>query len=712
MTTLTQPAARTAGASRSPSRDFRPDIQGLRALAVGLVVLFHLWPNRLPGGYVGVDVFFVISGYLITAHMYREVRSTGSLGLVRFWARRVRRLLPAAFLVLTVSLVAVLVWVPSTLWTPTARQVLASAVYAQNWVLVHDSVTYMAKGDPPTSVEHYWSLSVEEQFYLVWPLLVVSILLVGRLLRRGGSAVTPGRALLVGLATLSTASLVHSVLATRSDPETAYFSTFTRAWEFGAGALLALLSAGGCRLPRPLATVAGWVGIAVVVGSAFGLDSASFFPGWVALFPVLGTVLVMATSEHGGRWSCGRLLSYRPATYVGDVSYSVYLWHWPLVVLVPYVTGVGLRTGDKLAILVATLALSAISKVLVEDRFRRGRLLSGAPWRAFVLAAAGVLVLAVATTAVRHEVDRRANATDAAASALLRGEARTGCLGPAALDAGNHCDPVSGDGAFVPSLEAVSQQSSHGSYASCQTPLGSRTVRTCTLGARSHPRGDVAVVGDSHAGMWLPAFDQLGADQRWAVHTYAKSSCPLTSAARVLAVEKTTAEQENCQAWFDDVLASLLDDPDITTVFTTAFSSAYEWESRPGAPLRNPRVDGFTDVWRRLVDAGKTVVVLRDVPATIGTDVPTCLATHRRRDACAVPRDQALRPDAIADAASAWSGRGVELVDLTDRFCDRQRCYPVVGNAVAYMDWSHLSTTYSRALAPYLEDQVERLQRP
>jgi hypothetical protein len=220
----------------------------------------------------------------------------------------------------------------------------------------------------------------------------------------------------------------------------------------------------------------------------------------------------------------------------------------------------------------------------------------------------------------------------------------------------------------------------------------------------------VAIVGDSHAAMWLPAFDQLGKDERWAVHTFTKSSCPLTFADRVLDAEKTHEERDNCRAWIADVVKALRADPSIHEVYTTAFSSAYEWSAPSGDHLDDPRIDGFVRLWRELEAAGKTVRVIRDVPRTSGQDVPTCLATHGSdRTACAVPRPQALRPDAIADAARAAGD--VPLLDLTDQFCDSRLCYPVIGNAVAYMDTSHLSTSYSRALAPYLEAQIEALGR-
>jgi peptidoglycan/LPS O-acetylase OafA/YrhL len=703
-----------ARARGNPPHDFRPDIQGLRAVAVGIVVGFHLWPHRLSGGYVGVDVFFVISGYLITAHMYREVVHTGSLRLAHFWARRIRRLLPASFLVLLAGLAGVVAFVPATLWADSARQIGASALYVQNWALVRDSVTYMAQGSAPTVVEHYWSLSVEEQFYVLWPLLMLGVVaLAGRRIRPGRRARRRDHhrnTLLVVLGAVAAASLAYSVVATRADRHVAYFSTATRVWEFAAGALLAVAAVRIRQWPALPAGVIAAAGLAAIGTSAFRLTPQSAFPGWISLVPTLGAVLVIGAAHVGPTGRAGRLLAWRPATFVGDLSYSIYLWHWPLIVVVPYVTGVPLRTVDKAAILVATVALSWASKVLVEDGLRRARFLAAAPWRSFAFAGLGMALVVALAAGVDAEVSSRTDS--AGARALLDHPRFDGCLGPAALDPANDCPSRQGTGRFVVAPESVTLERRDPLYAGCQTPLASRELKPCTMGATRSPERTVAVVGDSHAAMWLPAFDQLGKDRHWRVRAYTKSSCPLTYAVRGLVGEQTDAEQQDCRAWGEAVVRALVREPSITDVYVTAFSSAYSWEAPDGSRMTDPRTTGFLDAWKRLTDAGKHVFVIRDVPRTAGTEVPTCLATHRRhRIACAVPRSRALPADAIADAARAARGE-VGLLDLTDQFCDRRYCYGSVGNAVVYMDTSHLSATYSRALAPYLERQIDGLTRP
>ncbi|HEY6609376.1 MAG TPA: acyltransferase, partial [Candidatus Limnocylindria bacterium] len=349
----------------------RADIQGLRAVAVGAVLLFHLWPNRLPGGYVGVDVFFVISGFLITSHLlHRPPRSGGDL--LEFWSRRIRRLLPASLLVLTVITIATWAVAPEPQWGNAAKEIAASALYVVNWYLASSSVDYLAAENAPTAAQHFWSLSVEEQFYLVWPLLI-GLLTVIALRRRWPLQTVVG----AGLGLAVAASLAYSVIATAQVPASAYFVTPTRVWELGVGGLLALFlsrrafgrvsESEAVPLPPVARALLAWMGLAAIALAAFLYSPATPFPGYTALLPVLGAAALVAAHAPSNAASPARYLAVRPMQWLGDVSYSVYLWHWPLIVLVPYVLGQPLRTTDKLLILVATLLLAGVTKILVED---------------------------------------------------------------------------------------------------------------------------------------------------------------------------------------------------------------------------------------------------------------------------------------------------------------------------------------------------------
>jgi peptidoglycan/LPS O-acetylase OafA/YrhL len=720
-TTSQQSDRRTDRATATPRGAFRSEIQGLRAIAVGLVVLFHLWPLRVAGGYVGVDVFFVISGYLITSHLMREVDQSGTVKVARFWARRIRRLLPASLLVLALSAIAVVVWIPSTLWSASARQIAASGLYIQNWALAFDAVDYMALDNVPTVAQHYWSLSVEEQFYLVWPLLVIGLLALHRVARRRAGAmempgqtsasVAPGasgtsatgrrRVVLSGLSVLTVASLVWSGIATAQDQPFAYMSTFTRAWEFGAGALTAFITV---TLRSEARAVLGWLGLVAVLSAGWAFTERSPFPGWIALLPVVGTVALIVAGR-GGVGTVGWWLSRRPATFLGDISYSIYLVHWPLIVLAPYVTGHALTWPEKLVIVFVTVVLAWLSKTLVEDTLRVRPLLAAKPWRAFAFAASGMVVLLAANLAITHELDRRETvAAEALALQLAKGDV---CIGPGALDPANGCPSVAGLGPPVAPPDVVTAESKLDLFRLCQQGLGEADLVDCSVGETTSPTRTVALLGDSHAGSLIPLMDTLGKKLKWRVIVHTKGSCPATDARRVLSVETSPDRANSCAAYNKEVDRAILADPSIEDVFVATFSSAYQWDSWAGEHLANPGVDGFTRAWSRWAKAGKHIYVIRDVPRMTGAGIPTCLAIHPDDPpACGTPRAAALPADVAMTAARSMPSTAVTTIDLTPAFCDDTLCHAQVGSVIVYRDVSHLSVEYARLLAPLVEAVV------
>ncbi len=689
------------------------ELQGLRAVAVGLVVCFHLWPQAISGGYVGVDVFFVISGYLITQHLAREVHSTGTVRVTRFWARRIRRLLPAALLVLALSGLAVMVWFPSTMWANSAHHIAASALYVENWALASESVDYMAQDNVPTVAQHYWSLSVEEQFYFAWPLIIVAVVAAAARARkpvRGRRRRLPTNrqqtqpTLLGVLVLVSLASLAWSVLSTPGDQALAYLSSLTRVWEFGIGAIAALVA---WRPGASAARLLGWAGVAAITVSGLTFTERSAFPGWIALLPVLGSLAVII-SGLGGRSTAGWWLARKPLTVIGDLSYSIYLVHWPLIVITPMALGSELDNQTKLAILGATVVLAQLSKTYVEDPCRESAFLAGRSWRTFGFAVLGMAVLVGSNLAWRFELDRREAVATAAAEELLEANGR--CLGPQALDPRQGCPSVTGTGQLASPPEVVVQQGYLPLFQECHAAMFEETLLGCELGDLTNPTRTVALVGDSHAASLMPLMDALGEAQGWRVVAHPKTSCPLTLARRVLADSETDTDvAESCERFNAEVIASLVDDPEVTDVFFSSFTSAYTWTSMPGQSLPQPETDGFTSIYRLMIDAGKRVHVFRDVPRTNGKSVPDCLAKGNSGPIrCASPRTDALPLDNAVRAAEAMNDPRVRVIDLTDSFCDESICHVRIGDVIVYRDSSHLSMEYSRLLAPYVLEQLAR----
>ena len=689
-----------AGASH-----FRLDIQGLRTIAVGAVVLFHLWPLRLAGGFVGVDVFFVISGFLITGHLLREVNQTGSIRLGRFWSRRIARLLPDSFLVLLVVAVATFVIVPKDQWTDYFSQIRASALYFENWQLAWDSVDYMAMDSQPTAVQHYWSLSVEEQFYAVWPLLIVLALFV---VKRFAPMYKAHTVLLILLSAVVAASLWYSIVATNRQQSWAYFASFTRVWEFAAGGIVALTASlvGRQALGSLGAALAGWMGVALIIWSAFAYSGATMFPGYAALIPVVGTMLVLYFGNSTSAWSPKAFLSLRPMVWIGGISYAVYLWHWPLVVMVPFVTGHQLTAFAKIAIGIATLVLAQISTKFVEDPMRRGRLL-GIPSRAFAFAIVGAIIFVGITGIGSWQLAREKEIAELAVSERIAQP----CIGPSALDPTNGCGDPMGTGEYLVTPEAVATQNEDVPFKECQVGIRTSDVIECVLGVDpSEATRHLMLVGDSHATQWAPGLSEAAHEHVWTVDTFMKSSCPLTLSRRVLNSEQTSEAGDSCEAWSTEVLERVKQS-DADTVVLTSYQSAYEWAERTDVSGYGDPVDGFAAVFAQIADTGKDVVVIKAVPRTAGGPVPGCLLSNSRTlESCGLLRKDALPEDYMAAAVEKLDRPDVRIVDLDDQFCDHTWCYPVVGDVVVYRDYSHLAPDYAKLLMPWVLPALEGAQ--
>src|ERR1022692_723122 len=372
-------------------RRFRPDVQGLRAVAVVLVILFHAHISGLNGGYVGVDVFFVISGFVITGVLLREKATAGTTSLISFYGRRARRIIPMATLVIVIAIVASYQFLGPVSGDQTATDGIWASIFLVNVHFAANGTNYLASQLPPSVLQNYWSLAVEEQFYLVYPtiFLVLARLSWGLSLRRRLGIV---------LAVAAVASFIISIVQTSSAPTTAYFSPLPRVWELALGGLVAVCTVELRRTPTRISAALSWLGLAFVLAAAHFYTSATAYPGWAVALPVIGAALVIAGGVAQPAFGVERLLGLRPIQWIGLISYSWYLWHWPVLTIATEWRGTdSLPTADALGWVLLSLGLAVITYLLVENPIRRSRFLITRRWASVVLG--GCLIASSLTVA-------------------------------------------------------------------------------------------------------------------------------------------------------------------------------------------------------------------------------------------------------------------------------------------------------------------------
>ena len=664
--------------SEHAGTQFRLDIQGLRAIAVLFVVVYHGGVTLLSGGFVGVDVFFVLSGFLITDHILRETTS-GSFRFSSFWARRVRRLLPASWTVAVLTLVIGLLGFPQVLRQALMLDAVSTIAYVPNVRFALEGTDYLAN-ETPSAYQHYWSLGIEEQFYVLWPLLLVTVLALGR---------RSTRTLWIVLCTLVIASFVAGWWATSWRQPWAFFLLPFRAWELGVGGLVALLlrQFPQIREPQPWKTPLAWIGLVAIIAAGFAMSSATPFPGWAAAVPVLGTAAVIlgGTGMIGG-WSPTSLLSHRVFQFLGKISYSLYLVHWPVLVLSQTIVGWH-RPFDVWQ----TLLLAALSVPLawllwrfVEEPGRAHHRWWAQRNRRALLAAVvgGMLAIAVALSVVPRLSTSPITGTGIAHTVELTRDPS----GPAALPQN-----------LTPTLEATPEDVAEIYHDGCHLGVDAVEPVTCVIGTNPDaPR--VVLFGDSHAATWHPALAVLARSGEITLESHTKSSC----ASADVTTQVNQAPYAQCDVWRAGVIEHLNSShPDVVL-----FANYVEYHA------------DYSDNWQaalersiRSLDSDIAVLVVEDVPALDYEPIP-CLSQHPDDVAtCEAPASKVIHAE-LRDAEVAAAGAThAGYLPLHEWLCG-QTCPLVQGDTVVYRDRHHLTATFARLFAPKFSAAItEALER-
>ena len=702
---------------------FRRDIEGLRALAVGFVILFHAKFFGLTGGFIGVDVFFVVSGFLITSLLINEHSSVGEISLKNFYARRARRLLPASAIVIGLTALASRIWLEPLRLKDIGTDAVASGGFFANILFGVRSTDYLQAGQPPSPFQHFWSLSVEEQFYIVWPALLMLLLWKSR--ERHTRAI-------VAVSILSVASLALCIWQTTQSQPWAFFGLHTRAWELGIGALVALCWKYVEQLPTNFRAVIGWLGLFAIVVSGLTITEKMAFPGKLALLPVVATALVLMAGQHA-HWGPQRILSLQPLQWIGARSYSIYLWHWPVLIIAESHAARALTVTERLIAIAASVIAASLSHHFLENPVRHSVSLQAKPRLALMVGGA-LIVLSVGvgfvlrTSSVALSTDVIADAPVAIASTTTSTtapvvstdstvapvETTTSLVtipeGPPpsivnptvpidAVIAGALTDEVPAN--LQPSLRGASGDKPEIYDNGCHVNLVSVEPQVCVYGDTTSDF-TVALYGDSHAAQWFPALNQIALERQWRLVILTKMGC--TTIDLITANSLVGPTYPGCRPWREKVLERFVAE-DVRVVFMT--NSNRLTDPSTGQPFADSIVKaGSATLMTQLQSMGISPIVITDTPYP-GTDVPICLSKAIKNvGSCAVSRDKGIRANRQQTSIDVAVDNNAQYLDVSHWVCSLDTCPVITGNILMYRDSHHLTTTYVQFLTPLIEAAV------
>lgn len=683
MDTRTGAAAPTAKERTTTKPGFRPEVQGLRALAVLMVAAYHIWLGRVSGG---VDVFLLISAFLLTLSFTRKLENRKPLRLLQHWLHVFKRLLPAVVVVILAVLAGTWALIPQSRWPDVLTEAWASLTYRQNWQLAAFAVDYYAQQHEDASpLQHFWSLSVQGQVFILWPLIFAGAALLQPQLAKWfpeRRALGHRQLLFVAFGAVFVASLVFSIEQTYSNQAYAYFDTRARLWEFALGSLLALA------LPylkpgRRLRVFLGWAGLAAMLACGLLLTVDRSFPGFVALWPTLAAAAVIVAGQSGSRWGADRILSSRPLVSVGGISYALYLWHWPILVFFLLATGTttpGIVEG--LGIMAAATLLAVVTTRFVEEPMRRWKWPDVRSWRAAVVIAACGALLALPVTAWQGAITAEATAIASQPHELTPGAA---ALSP------EYVGQPSEEARIIPAPAAMKDEWANVDGACTGDNVPSDPVLEGCL-QNEEPEvvtKRIVVLGDSHSQQYMAALGPIAKQHGWEVVTLLKGGCRFGA--------QSEERPEFCNEFNKASSAYVLEHkPD--AVFTVASLTHVD------APFET-EVPGYLEGIKPFTDLGIEVVGVRDNPR-FSFNMPECVQKQGKDSPdCNPPLEESL---AASSPLDDYLGKVdlLHLMDMSDFICEQGTCPAVVGNVYVYKDDNHLSKTYVQSMIPMFEERL------
>lgn len=604
-------------------------IQGLRALAAILVTLFHA--RLVPGGFIGVDIFYVISGYLITGLILREIEKTGTLDLKSFYQRRIKRLLPTSVFVLFVTAIFAWILFPPITRDSLGRDLFAAAAYISNYLFAWWQNDYQNLNATPSPFIHYWSLAVEEQFYLVWPIFILFLARYGKRVILGGIAVT------------TALSLLFSIYLTQAAPIWAFYSLPTRAWELGFGALLLFIPDFKKKM-----RILPWLGFLGIAISALNFNENTAFPGKNALLPVLATTVLMATIKY---WPplFDDLANSGISQWLGAISYPLYLWHWPALVLPSSALGRPLRIYERFLCIVLTVVLAHLTSKFVEDPLRHKKLRTATVYKGAVITTALSLIAGIVIASSASSI-------------------------------------ITTKGAASYKFDLVKVMEKPAVYGDgCHVNYGETKSGYCTYGNKNSST-TIVLYGDSHAAQWFPALEKLANERGFKLVSLTKSACPAVDSKRP---DQGAFKMVHCTKWRQNSIARIAKIKPMAVI-----TSSFQYFTPANTKVSRSQwwSDGQRKLLKDLQGSTAHLIYISDTPRPL-RDIPNCLAS---RNSSSCDSTEKSRVSIVS---------GFQVVDPTPWLCTSY-CPAIVDGTVAYRDASHISVQMAVKLLPKLEEAL------
>ncbi len=649
-------------------RKFRLEIEGLRFVAALLVAIYHIWFNRVSGG---VDVFFVISGFLITNSIISTINRTGEFKFLPYIKKLMKRLLPSVFFILSIVLVLSYFLLPKSIFGKTLKEVLASMFFYQNWQLAISNTDYLDASQMKTPIEHFWALSIQGQFYLIWFLLFTIILILVKKYRN----LNVKRVINTLLGIIFVTSLAYSIYLTSTNQQWAYFTTFTRVWQFSLGSLLCI-NLSSIRVNKVFAVLAGWIGLIALISTGIIFDVSEKFPGYIALWPMIAAILIVLSGTRETRFGVKRFLGSPFMVKIGGISFGIYLWHWVLLSFYRYnVQDIpGFFMGSF--IILVSVVLSFFMTQLIEDPIRTSNNDKFAFKRLGIMGTinlALIIALFVGLTIDQKQASERI--TDADYPGVM---AAKGVKVP--------------DKEAIPDLSQVYDDWPQANLDGFNQREDKSEMKIGEYGVTEDYDATIAVIGGSLAGNWQGSVMEATKDHNYRFLNITRSSTRFSA-------EYTSDSLEGI--WNQHVL-DYLKDSDVDLVVaqaTTADQDNYQVQEEIAKQLKFVNEEYDIDV-----------LAVRDVPR-YSFNVLESLETKgeegtiERMNAEDNQKDQAYWNEFINDESF------IHKLDLTDYFKVEGQFQPIIGNVVLYRDSKHLTTTVSKTFGPIFEEEIEKIMK-